>query len=75
MVNGALAFTKNALIYFGKRTQVSKVAFFVKEQNVSAISTDINYIMILSYLKYKYFLAGWVFILCIRFGVEDEHTK
>ena len=30
------------LPYFGKKTQVTKVIFLVKEQNVSAISTDVN---------------------------------
>ena len=30
------------LVYFGKRKQVTKVTFLVKEQNVSVISTDVN---------------------------------
>ena len=30
------------LPYFGKRKQVTKVTFLVKEENVSVISTDIN---------------------------------
>ena len=30
------------LPYFGKRKQVTKVAFLVKEQNESVISTDVN---------------------------------
>ena len=30
------------LPYFGKRKQVTKVTFRVKEQNVSVISTDVN---------------------------------
>ena len=30
------------LPYFGKRKQVTKVTFLVKEQNVSVISTDVN---------------------------------
>ena len=30
------------LPYFGKRKQVTKVTFLVKEQNVSVISTDID---------------------------------
>ena len=33
------------LPYFGKRKQVTKVTFLVKEQNVSAISTDVNGIL------------------------------
>ena len=28
--------------YFGKRKQVTKVTFLVKEQNVSVIPTDVN---------------------------------
>ena len=28
--------------YFGKRKQVTKVTFLVKEQNVSVIYTDVN---------------------------------
>ena len=31
------------LPYFGKRKQVTKVTFLVKEQNVSVISTGVNY--------------------------------
>ena len=30
------------LPYFGKRKQVTKVKFLVKEQNVSVIYTDVN---------------------------------
>ena len=30
------------LPYFGKRKQVTKVTFLVKEQNVSVIYTDVN---------------------------------
>ena len=33
---------KASLSYFGKRKQVTKVKFLVKEQNVSVISTDVN---------------------------------
>ena len=29
-------------LYFGKRKQVTKVTYLVKEQNVSVISTDVN---------------------------------
>ena len=32
----------SSLPYFGKRKQVTKVTFLVKEQNVSVISTDVN---------------------------------
>ena len=34
--------TKAMLPYFGKRKQVTKVTFLVKEQNVSIITTDVN---------------------------------
>ena len=40
------------LPYFGKKKQVTKVIFLVKEQNVSAISTDVNGIYHMSYLTY-----------------------
>ena len=33
---------KLILPYFGKRKQVTKVTFLVKEQNVSVIYTDVN---------------------------------
>ena len=32
----------STLPYFGKREQLTKVTFLVKEQNVSVISTDVN---------------------------------
>ena len=34
--------TEPILPYFGKRKQVTKVKFLVKEQNVSVIYTDVN---------------------------------
>ena len=61
--------------YFGKREQVTKVTFLVKEQNVSVISTDINKISwCLTYIV-AYLLAGWVY-MCVaqKFGLEEEHT-
>ena len=38
------------LPYFGKRKQVTKFKFLVKERNVSVISTEVNFMM--SYLTY-----------------------
>ena len=45
------------LPYFGKRKQVTKLTFLVKEQNVSFTSTDVNGI---SWCLTQQLLAGWV---------------
>ena len=54
------------LPYFGKRKQVTKVKFIVKEQNVSVISTDVDGISCLDVFQDK--------CLCKRFGMEEDDT-
>ena len=59
--------TIRILPYFGKRKQVTKVTFLVKEQNVSVISTDVNaWNIMMSFLTYL--LACRMSVKCIKFA-------
>ena len=87
VLNGTSLICNNALLvlnwryvlhgdsdYFGKRKQVTKVTFLVKEQIVPVISTDVNGMNIMmSYLTYL--LAGWVFMDKIRPGRRAHWVK
>ena len=60
---------RRTLPYFGKRKQVT---FLGKEQIVylSYPLTSIKYIM----MSYLIILSSRMSILCLRFGLEEEHT-
>ena len=58
------------LPYFGKRKQVTKVKFLVKEPNVSVISTDVNGISWCLTYHISWQDECW----CIKFSLE-EHTR
>ena len=59
------------LPYFGKRKQVTKVTFLVKEQNVSVISTDVNGI---SWCLTEH-ISQQDEYLCIKIGLEEEYIR